>query len=194
MNYYLHYTKLITRRVNNIPDGYVESHHIIPRCMGGTNDKKNLVCLTAEEHYTAHLLLVKMYPDNHKLIYAADMMCVDRYGHRLNNKSYGWIRRKLSELRKNLPGIPRSEETKSKISLARRGTISPNKGKTISNEAKLKMSISATGKKHSEETKLKIGLGQKGKKRSDETKLKMSISMKNYRLRYSTIICPAKAI
>lgn len=38
--------------------GY-EVHHIIPRCMGGTDDKDNLVKLTVEEHYLAHRLLVK---------------------------------------------------------------------------------------------------------------------------------------
>ena len=41
--------------------GYVEKHHIIPRCIGGTDDDSNLVFLTAKEHFVCHHLLTKMY-------------------------------------------------------------------------------------------------------------------------------------
>lgn len=44
-------------------NGYYESHHILPRSMGGTNQKINLVLLTAREHYIAHLLLVRCVDD-----------------------------------------------------------------------------------------------------------------------------------
>jgi hypothetical protein len=40
--------------------GYKETHHIIPRSFGGDDSKKNLVQLTAREHYIAHALLWKM--------------------------------------------------------------------------------------------------------------------------------------
>ena len=39
---------------------YVESHHIIPRSLGGSNDINNLVKLTYKEHRVCHKLLVKM--------------------------------------------------------------------------------------------------------------------------------------
>lgn len=39
---------------------YFESHHIIPKSLGGTNDKSNLVLLTAREHFICHYLLCKM--------------------------------------------------------------------------------------------------------------------------------------
>ena len=42
-------------------DNYYEWHHIIPRCMGGSDDKSNLVKLTLREHYIAHMLLYKIY-------------------------------------------------------------------------------------------------------------------------------------
>ncbi len=48
----------------NKKDGYFESHHILPRSMGGTNQKTNLVLLTAREHYIAHLLLVRCVSDD----------------------------------------------------------------------------------------------------------------------------------
>ena len=57
---------------------YTEKHHIIPKCMGGTNDKSNLVKLTAREHYIAHKLLTKIYPNSPKLLLAHSMMTVGR--------------------------------------------------------------------------------------------------------------------
>lgn len=54
------YFSIIDKRKNNIPDGYTETHHIIPKSLGGNNKKNNLVKLTAREHYICHLLLTKM--------------------------------------------------------------------------------------------------------------------------------------
>lgn len=38
---------------------YYESHHIIPKSLGGDDSKSNLIRLTAREHFICHLLLVK---------------------------------------------------------------------------------------------------------------------------------------
>lgn len=98
MNYQRIYQSLIERAKSRTLDCYTELHHIVPRCLGGSNDKTNLVRLTPEEHYVAHQLLVKMHPKNGKLIYAASMMCPSsrlNEGQR-NNKLYGWLRRKLA--------------------------------------------------------------------------------------------------
>lgn len=38
---------------------YVERHHILPRSLGGSNHKINLVYLTAKEHFICHWLLYK---------------------------------------------------------------------------------------------------------------------------------------
>ena len=44
------------------------THHILPKCMGGTNDKDNLVYLTHKEHKLAHKLLYYIHKfDNYKL-------------------------------------------------------------------------------------------------------------------------------
>ena len=40
--------------------GYTEQHHIIPKCLGGTDDVNNLVNLSAREHFVCHWLLTKM--------------------------------------------------------------------------------------------------------------------------------------
>jgi hypothetical protein len=93
MNYQKIYDIIIDRSKNRILEGYVEKHHIIPECLGGTDDPSNLVVLTAREHYIVHQLLVKMYPDNHKLIYAANMMTVNRYNQPRNNRTYDWLKK-----------------------------------------------------------------------------------------------------
>jgi len=59
------YTECYYNLVNNALNrgkisGYTEKHHIIPRCMGGSDDKDNLVVFTAREHFIAHWLLTKM--------------------------------------------------------------------------------------------------------------------------------------
>ena len=94
-------------------------------------------------------------------------------------------KQKLSESRmpfigKNHPnfGKPMKEETKQKLSLAKKGI-------KLSDETRKKMSESKIGIKFSEEHKNKISkarLGKKnpfyGKSHSEETKLKMSVSLK----------------
>jgi len=74
MNYMKHYNSLIEKAQNREISGYKELHHIIPKCMGGSDSKDNLVALTAREHFIAHKLLTKIYPDNSKLWFAFSCM------------------------------------------------------------------------------------------------------------------------
>jgi hypothetical protein len=97
MNYQNHYNLLIERGKNRILEGYKESHHILPRCMGGTDDPENLVDLTAEEHFVAHQLLVKIYPNESNLIFACHRMSYTKKGGHVNNKMYGWLRKRFSD-------------------------------------------------------------------------------------------------
>lgn len=124
MNYEHHYNLLIERAKTRSISGYTEKHHIIPKCMGGTDDVENLVNLYADEHYIAHLLLAKMYPENHKLLFAANMMCVTNSGQRRTNKRHKWLREKLANA----------------ISISNSGRVPANKGVAMSEEQKLKLS------------------------------------------------------
>jgi hypothetical protein len=67
MNYQEQYNKLITTRKNLLRkkgEGiYYESHHIIPKWLGGSDNKDNRILLTAKEHFIAHFLLWKHYRD-----------------------------------------------------------------------------------------------------------------------------------
>lgn len=106
MDYKKHYSLLITKAKNRIilPGQYYEKHHIIPKCVGGNDNKTNLVKLTPEEHYTAHLLLVKLYPNVDALVYAANKMTVSSKCTTRNNKRYGWLKRKYHQVCKKRTG------------------------------------------------------------------------------------------
>lgn len=58
---------LKTRGRFNCGDEYCERHHILPKCMGGGNERDNLIDLYAREHFVAHKLLALENPDNIKL-------------------------------------------------------------------------------------------------------------------------------
>lgn len=124
MDYTKHYNLLMCRARGRILECYTERHHIVPRCMKGSDDASNLVDLTAEEHYLTHQLLVKMYPKNRKLIYAAAMLANVKDKNQVrNNKEYGWLKRKriemLAEQNKGLAffkGFHHSEKSRANIS------------------------------------------------------------------------------
>lgn len=100
MDYKKHYDMLIAKGKNRVLNGYKERHHIVPRCMGGTDDIENKVDLTPEEHYLAHLLLVKIYPGNIKLVISAMYLTSSNKNIPRNNKTYGWLKRKWSNYMK----------------------------------------------------------------------------------------------
>ena len=65
---------LETRGRFNCGEEYHERHHIVPKCMGGTNEEENLIDLFAREHFEAHRMLALENPENEKLVYAWFMM------------------------------------------------------------------------------------------------------------------------
>ena len=154
MDYNKHYCNLINRAKARVLEGYVEKHHIIPKCLGGTNDISNLVILTPEEHYVAHLLLIKIYPDNAKLVYAARMMCVQSDKHNRNNKMYAWLKRRYHLSQKSIIRNKPKKETKPRKLRAKE--TKPRKKRTLSDEHKKKIGLSRIGFKHSDETIQKI--------------------------------------
>lgn len=59
------YYKIIDRacQEKRIKKSGFQSHHIIPKCLGGTDHPDNLVLLTYKEHRVCHCLLIKMVND-----------------------------------------------------------------------------------------------------------------------------------
>lgn len=54
------YYSIIDSAKNRNNTGYTERHHILPKSLGGSDNKNNLVRLTAREHFICHQLLTKM--------------------------------------------------------------------------------------------------------------------------------------
>ena len=89
MNYQKHYNLLISTRLllqydrisiwkqrqnlagdDKLSLKLFHNHHIIPKCLNGSNSKSNMILLTPREHYISHWLLTKIYPTENKLKYA----------------------------------------------------------------------------------------------------------------------------
>src|SRR6056297_620137 len=89
------YFDLIENCHNQNIKGYKEKHHIIPRSIGGSDGKDNLVDMTARQHFIAHLLLSKMciYPSNKKSMSYALWNMVNRdSGKRTTSYQYERLR------------------------------------------------------------------------------------------------------
>ncbi len=156
MNYKRIYDLIIERAKERLLTGYYEKHHIIPRCMNGTDDLENIVSLTAKEHYIVHRLLIKIYPENKKLICAFWMMCNGSKKCRIppSPKAYEEAKILFSKYLKNrvptFKGKHHSEETKKKISISKKGQDFWT-GRKHSEESKIKQSISAKNRNIIEE-------------------------------------------
>lgn len=127
---------------------YTEKHHIIPDCFyinnrskgknpgwieGNSNSKDNIVKLTAKEHFICHWLLTKMTLDisYRRMRYALQSFTRDKFNKRtLSSGQYAKIKKEQAIASSNL-----------------------HLGKILSNETKMKMSISKKGIPKSEETK-----------------------------------------
>lgn len=169
MNYKLIYDKLILRGKSRGLDKkqityYTESHHIIPRSLGGSDEVSNLVLLTGREHFIAHLLLSKIY-DNVSMMYALWMMCnYAKKNFKVHSRFYESARIQHSKnVSKTLTGRIRTERHKINLSNSLKGRTSPTEGKFLSELTKTKISRSLTGKIQSKETRDKRSDAQKGK-------------------------------
>ena len=173
----------------------VERHHITPKCLGGTNDKINLVFLTLKEHFVGHWLLTKMTEgkEKAKMLYALNGMKrvsenhPGRYSNKTTARVYEYIKpliaKQHSELMKGcVPPNKGRKATGQALDNIREGT--KNRRKLTPEERKaanLKSAATRTGMKRSEETKLKMSLAAKGKLKgpmSNEEKVKRSVALK----------------
>jgi len=94
------YNRLMERAKNRVlsTDILIEVHHILPKSMGGSNHLDNLVSLTLKEHFIAHLLLTKVYPNEPKMIKAFLIMC--RKNPSRNANTYKVLKENVNRLMK----------------------------------------------------------------------------------------------
>lgn len=148
------YNLLIENTKNKtVPEGeYGETHHVIPRSFGGTDDASNLVRMTAREHYVAHMLLWKMrFPGKlgSKMSFAFGTF-INKFKHdkthtyKITSRIYATFKKEYSILMSermtgegnNFYGKKHDEATrkiigeKSKLKTFKRGPEHPSYGKT----------------------------------------------------------------
>lgn len=117
MDYQKIYNQIIERAKNRKLKGYKEKHHIIPKCMGGLDEKENIVELTAREHFLSHWLLHQIYPENNKLFFAFKAMCDWKNSKRKNyipsSKVYEYTKIELSKRMKEITlNVPKNHGEK----------------------------------------------------------------------------------
>lgn len=135
---------LETRGRHGCGDEYFETHHIIPKCLDGTNDEENLIDLFAREHFEAHRLLALENPNNEKLTYVWWMMATIKNEYqercRINAEEYEEARiannniRQITMTGENAPmyGKHFSEETKKKMSESHKALWTESRRKEVS--------------------------------------------------------------
>lgn len=158
MNYALAYQRLIAKACARVcPEGYVERHHILPRSLSGSNDSSNLVCLTAREHFLAHVLLAKMHGGN--LWLPVVRMKTAKNGSKANSRLYEIARSANAlEVGKRLKGTTLTEAHKKKIGDSGRGA-------KRSSETKQKISAALRNKPKSEQHKQALAEANLGVKK-----------------------------
>ncbi len=99
------YNAIVSKRQRESAVGYTEKHHIIPKCLGGSNDATNTVLLTGREHFTCHRLLIKMTTGKVrcKMSFALHKMAhgVHSPHYKVTSRTYETIRKLNSEATTN---------------------------------------------------------------------------------------------
>lgn len=150
MNHTLAYQRLIAKAgIRGYVDGYVEQHHILPKTLGGSDDRSNLVFLTAREHFLAHMLLAKIHGGN--LWLPVVRMKRFKDGSKANSRLY------------EIGRIANAKEVSKRL-----------KGTKLTEEHKQKISDSGRGAKRSDETKQRISAALKDKPKSEQHKRSLS--------------------
>jgi hypothetical protein len=121
--------------------GYIEDHHIIPKCLGGEDIISNKVWLTAEEHFLCHKLLTEFTTDT------------------ANGKMWSALWRMMNKQSKNQErdymitaqeyAIAREQNAKNH-SIRMKGELNPFHNKKHSSNTKEIMSLAKKGKTYEE--------------------------------------------
>lgn len=101
--YFKWYRNIIIKRLENPKLDYHEKHHITPLSLGGSNEKENIVCLSAREHFIIHYLLTKFIVGRgfYSMMMAFQALSVYKSNTRketyVNSRLYEANKRKISE-------------------------------------------------------------------------------------------------
>jgi hypothetical protein len=151
-----------------------ETHHVVPRSLGGTDAPDNLIKLSHGDHLFGHLLLAKIHGGPMVSAFVL-MLDNERYAGRHSRLKHADLRRAYAQ-RKSVQrqGQRHSDATIEKITIARR-----QRGST-SVETRAKISASKRGIKPSETTRAKLSAARAGKSRGPcpaERRAKISMAL-----------------
>jgi hypothetical protein len=139
MDYLEHYKKLIESRLKlnrTKKDGvYYEKHHIVPKSLGGSNSPRNLILLTAKEHYIAHLLLHYARPHSKYLAYGLWCLCTMSNGYKIkSSRLFSYLRENILTTMNPSKHLENRKKSSNRMLLNNpmKGKISPNKGINVS--------------------------------------------------------------
>ena len=146
---------------------YYEQHHILPKSLGGTNQKSNLVLLTPKEHFVCHHLLTKftLGKDKSKMLFAfwnlANSCGKHRSDQRIYSKTYAILKESIAKLVSEMNKgkiVKVTETTREKIRQTKLGDKNPNYGKPAHNRGQKRPGVGGRpkGTKWSEETRIKM--------------------------------------
>lgn len=177
------YYSLIRSRQSILRDNDIfEKHHILPKSLGGADNKDNLVLLTPREHFIAHLLLTKMYTGiaRQKMLFAFRIMSgtppkgnAVRY---INNRLYQHLKEETNkELSKRFTGRIFSDAHRANLSKANKGKVNTKSPEIIAEAAK-KASSKLKGRKQSSEWVEKRATKRRGSTLPEETVKKMKLA------------------
>ncbi|EBT2241085.1 HNH endonuclease [Salmonella enterica] len=143
-------------------EGY-ESHHIMPRSVGGNDRPYNLVFLTPREHYTAHHLLARLYGGG--LTHAFHKMSLPNQGN--TSRNYTVTARQYQTAKILFTDFMRNRVVNE---VTREKLRQHNLGKVVSDETREKLSKLFKGRIISQEQREKISAAKKGKPKTEEHK------------------------
>lgn len=127
-----------------------DRHHIIPKCMGGSNHIDNLVNLTAREHFICHRLLIKMVDSKFKskMVYAAwqQSRSAKFKGARITSRTFAKLREEMSISYTGRKRMTFSDEWRNNMSISKKGEKNHMFGKKHSIDSTEQISKNRTGK------------------------------------------------
>ena len=206
------YTNITERAKNRVLETYTESHHIVPRSLGGGDEPNNLVNLTAREHFVCHWLLVKMTAgqEHHKMLNALRMMRAEkqgqqRYNTKITARVYENIKQEYAKLQsESLKGKGNGFYGKTHTPEAREKIRQKNLGNKLTPEQHARLVANTTGKKKppiTDEHRAKLSAAQSGENNprygvevSEETRAKISEKAKGRKQSAETVQKKADAI
>ena len=135
-------SRMILNEQRQLLKGQYEIHHIIPRSMGGTNKKDNLIKLSFREHFIAHVMLFYAYKNismTSTIVYMTKRASLKSFNSRIYQscREHALLELSLYKQANSTKGLKvHSDSFKNKMSKLMKGSNNSFYGKKHSNECR----------------------------------------------------------